>query len=81
LPAVYRQRAFAVSSGLISDSGDPSDIFHLTATYVDRILKGEKPTDLPVAQPTKYQLVINLETAKTLGLEISPTLSARAPIA
>ena len=67
LPAVYPLRAFAVSGGLISDSGDPIDIFRRTASYVDRILKGAKPGDLPVQAPTKYELVINLKTAKALG--------------
>jgi ABC-type uncharacterized transport system substrate-binding protein len=78
LPAVYPLRAFAVSGGLVSDSGDPSDIFRRTAFYVDRILKGTKPGDLPVQTPTKFELVINLKTAKALGLEVPPTLLARA---
>jgi putative ABC transport system substrate-binding protein len=78
LPAVYPLRAFAVSGGLISDSGDPIDIFRRTASYVDRILKGAKPGDLPVQTPTKFELVINLKTAKALGLEVPPTLLARA---
>jgi len=78
LPAVYPLRAFAVSGGLVSDSGDPSDIFRRTAFYVDRILKGAKPGDLPVQAPTKYELVINLKTAKALGIEVPPTLLARA---
>jgi putative ABC transport system substrate-binding protein len=78
LPAVYPLRAFAVSGGLISDSGDPIDIFRRTASYIDRILKGAKPGDLPVQTPTKFELVVNLKTAKALDLEISPTLLARA---
>jgi len=78
LPAVYPLRAFAVSGGLISDSGDPIDIFRRTASYIDRILKGAKPGDLPVQTPSKFELVINLQTAKALDLEISPTLLARA---
>ena len=78
LPAVYPLRAFAVSGGLISDSGDPIDIFRRTASYIDRILKGAKPGDLPVQAPTKYELVINLKTAKALGLELPPTVLARA---
>jgi putative ABC transport system substrate-binding protein len=78
LPAVYPLRAFAVSGGLISDSGDPSDIFRRTASYVDRILKGAKPGDLPVQTPNKFELVINLQTAKALGLEMPPPLLARA---
>jgi putative ABC transport system substrate-binding protein len=78
LPAVYPQRAFAVSGGLISDSGDLADIFRQTAFYVDRILKGEKPAYLPVLVPTKYELVINLKTAKALGLTVPTTLLATA---
>jgi putative ABC transport system substrate-binding protein len=78
VPAVYPLRAFAVSGGLISDSGDTSDILRRTASYVDRILKGAKPGDLPVQSPTKFELVINLRTAKSLGLEIPPMLLARA---
>jgi putative ABC transport system substrate-binding protein len=78
IPAVYPLRAFAMSGGLISDSGDTSDILRRTASYVDRILKGAKPGDLPVQTPTKFELVINLKTAKSLGLEIPPMLLARA---
>jgi len=78
VPAVYPLRAFPMSGGLISDSGDTSDILRRTASYVDRILKGAKPGDLPVQSPTKYELVINLKTAKTLGLEVPPMLLARA---
>jgi putative ABC transport system substrate-binding protein len=78
LPAVYPLRAFAVSGGLVSDSGDPSDIFRRTASYVDRILKGTKPGDLPVQTPNKFELVINLKTAKALGLDVPATLLARA---
>ena len=78
LPAVYPLRAFAVSGGLISDSGDPIDILRRTASYIDRILKGAKPGDLPVQTPTKFELVINLKTAKALGLEVPPMLLARA---
>jgi putative tryptophan/tyrosine transport system substrate-binding protein len=78
LPAVYPLRAFAVSGGLLSDSGDTIDIFRRTASYVDRILRGAKPGDLPVQSPTKFELVINLKTAKALGLEIPPMLLARA---
>jgi putative tryptophan/tyrosine transport system substrate-binding protein len=78
VPAVYPLRAFAVSGGLISDSGDTRDILRRIASYVDRILKGAKPGDLPVQSPTKFELVINLKTAKSLGLEIPPMLLARA---
>ena len=70
VPAVYPLRAFAMSGGLISDSGDTSDILRRTASYVDRILKGAKPGDLPVQSPTKFELVINLKTAKALGLNV-----------
>ena len=78
VPGVYPLRAFAISGGLISDSGDTSDILRRTASYVDRILKGAKPGDLPVQSPTKFELVVNLKTAKALGLEVPDTLLARA---
>jgi putative ABC transport system substrate-binding protein len=74
LPAVYSNRFFVASGGLISYGIDLVDQYRLAATYVDRILKGEKPADLPVQAPTKYELAINLKTAKALGLTIPPKL-------
>jgi putative ABC transport system substrate-binding protein len=78
LPAVYSYRYFATSGGLISYGPDPIDQYRRAAGYVDRILKGEKPADLPVQAPTKYELAINLKTAKALGLTVPPTLITRA---
>jgi len=78
LPAVYSLRIFVAGGGLMSYSPDGIDQYRRAAGYVDRILKGEKPADLPVQAPTKYQLLINLKTAKALGLIVPPTLLTRA---
>jgi ABC-type uncharacterized transport system substrate-binding protein len=78
LPAVYSDPDFAIDGGLIAYGPNVVDQYRQAATYVDRILKGEKPADLPVQAPTRYDLVINLRTAKTLGLEVPATLLARA---
>jgi putative tryptophan/tyrosine transport system substrate-binding protein len=78
LPAIYPFRYFANEGGLMSYGSDQIDEWRGAATYVDRILRGEKPAELPVQAPTKYELVINMKTAKALGLNIPPGLPLRA---
>jgi putative ABC transport system substrate-binding protein len=78
IPVVYPFRLFAEGGGLISYGPDLVDQFRHAAVYVDRVLKGAKPNDLPVQGPTKFELAVNLKTAKALGLDVPPTLIARA---
>jgi ABC-type uncharacterized transport system substrate-binding protein len=78
LPAIYPYRFYAASGGLLSYGTEVGDVYRRAAAYVDRILKGAKPAELPVQAPTKFELVLNLKTAKMLGLDVTPTLLARA---
>ena len=78
LPAIYPQKEFVEAGGLMSYGGDDTDLFRRAAVYVDKILKGAKPADLPVQQATKFEFVINLKAAKQIGLTLSPDFLARA---
>jgi putative ABC transport system substrate-binding protein len=77
LPVIYSNREFVSAGGLISYGPNTTDLYRRAADYVDKILRGTKPADLPVQQPTKFELIVNLKTAKVLGLEVPPTLLAR----
>jgi putative ABC transport system substrate-binding protein len=78
IPAIYEAHEFAVAGGLITYGASLTGIWHLVGTYAGKILKGAAPADLPVQQPTRFELVVNLQTAKALGLTVPPSILARA---
>ena len=80
VPSIYSERLAVKIGGLIYYGTDRVDLYRRSASYVDRVLRGEKPSDLPFQQPTKYELVVNLKTAKTLGLTVPPSVLARADV-